>query len=85
MDAVILHECESGKLIRICQRCLLYTDQYGNPDPTMYTEAQLRRFNKIPVHLRCPHQRDIKKTPAEYETLITVQRRKISRDRIEAK
>lgn len=72
MDAIIRTKLENGYTARICQRCMLFTDQGGNPDPVMYSAKALAKFAKIPPDKRCPHRRATEWVAKTYETMISI-------------
>lgn len=56
-SAVVQHTLSNEELRRICMRCMLVVDEYGNPDSKYYTPGRLLYFSYIPVHERCNHRR----------------------------
>lgn len=47
----------SGKLLRICQRCLMVVDEFGFPDPTWYPTGTYRHLLQTSLKDKCEHKK----------------------------
>jgi len=55
-STIIEHDGLEGK-IRMCTRCNLRVDEFGNPDASYYNKKFIENYYRIPVKERCPHNR----------------------------
>ncbi len=56
-STVIEHKLSSGETIKLCIKCMIHVDDYGNPDPKWYSSQMFQQLSSVPIDERCPHKK----------------------------
>jgi hypothetical protein len=56
-SAVIQHTLSGGRVVRMCQRCLLKVTEKDSPDPYWYSGKWIADYLARPAKDRCGHRR----------------------------
>jgi len=54
---IIWKQNDRGRDYRMCLLCMLYVNSKYEPDASLYTPAQIKKFEEIPAEKKCDHMK----------------------------